>query len=285
MKTPKKLRSRRIDRPKIIASLGTATLVLAGVYFGQANRQAEPFAALAPDQTRGAAPDIAATTESDPTGTSHFAPEAQRLGSQAQDGATTQGQLPADRGMRAAATNSPSATRQTSPLAPANAINGHLGLPEPSRTQPSQAHTPDALAALPLQGLAPDITGRKDPRDEQTRGGPQPEVRLQLPQSAAFSDFATFRIKGHTGGALDQSVEPTGPSAAERERKQQKELALIRKQINAPQSKSKLDSKLYDPWANEYDHIVKKEQTRADREAQAALRARMDEERRRQTGN
>jgi hypothetical protein len=105
-------------------------------------------------------------------------------------------------------------------------------------------------------------------------------VKIHFPSSQEMSGLDSIRSRPQIDeGALQKAVPAREPSAADRAAKEQKELAKIKRDIGLPSPKAKLDGALYDPWANEYDSIVRSEEAKANKLAQEALKARQAEQR------
>jgi hypothetical protein len=105
-------------------------------------------------------------------------------------------------------------------------------------------------------------------------------VKIHFPSSQEMSGLESIRSRPQIEeGALQKAVPAREPSAADRAAKEQKELAKIKRDIGLPSPKAKLDGALYDPWANEYDSIVRSEEAKANKLAQEALKARQAEQR------
>jgi hypothetical protein len=105
-------------------------------------------------------------------------------------------------------------------------------------------------------------------------------VKIQFPSSQEMIGLEGLRPKPPVDeGALQKAVPVREPSAADRAAKEQKELAKIKRDIGLPAPKAKLDGALYDPWAREYDSVVRSEEAKANKLAQEALKARQDEQR------
>lgn len=107
---------------------------------------------------------------------------------------------------------------------------------------------------------------------------PREALRLPDPRQLQHleSGFRSTPGLEHTAKYL----EPGLPAAEQAKKQPNDELGKIRQQIGMPAPKEKLDTKLFDPWAQEYDTLVRQEHDKKEQLAREAMRAREDEERR-----
>lgn len=107
---------------------------------------------------------------------------------------------------------------------------------------------------------------------------PRETLRLPDPRQLQHleSGFRSTPGLEHTAKYL----EPGLPAAEQAKKQPNDELGKIRQQIGMPAPKEKLDTKLFDPWAQEYDTLVRQEHDKKEQLAREAMRAREHEERR-----
>ncbi len=136
----------------------------------------------------------------------------------------------------------------------------------------------NAFSDIELQN---QLSGQRTQGDEDARLARTSPSPLHLPSQREFGDLPDFNSKKNNvkSEQLKKATQPKKKvGALERKRKREKQLHEIKKQIGLPQPKKKLKKELYDPWAQEYEQVINKEEKELSSKAESALRARQEEE-------
>jgi hypothetical protein len=141
------------------------------------------------------------------------------------------------------------------------------------------AHAPrdthaEPLSFYDLQTTRPASPAGWNPRDH------APSSKIHLPDQAEINLLRDFEIKGEARdniGSAKPALVPQDLSPQEKKTRKQRELARIKREMGMPAPEHHLTSDLYDPWATEYNSLVRKEKDRAEQLAEDALRARQAE--------